>query len=287
MKHIKNIAIAFCFLLASNVASAQTYTADVSVTRQEQTNWCWVANTKCILNYYGYKSQKQCDIAEYARTLKTATFGTTSCCSSPSGKCNNPNEIKYNYGISGMLTHFGSIANIPTDAPVPLAQIKTELEAKRPFVIGIFWSQGGGHVVVGCGYNTTSSGLTFMDPWQSNGMTTCKYTGGKTVVTRTGTGSWGESLILTTPVIATGIAEHGNTKELRVFPNPSQGELTINSENHLKSINVFNTTGQLIDKYVVEGQKSYSFKISIAGFYTVQIITDTDIVNRKVIVNNN
>lgn len=287
MKHLKNIAIAFCFLLAENVAIAQSYTADVSVTRQEQTNWCWVANSKCILNYYGYTKEKQCEVAEYARTLKTATFGNSNCCTSPSGKCNNPNEIKYNYGISGMLTHFGPIENTPTDAPVPVAQIKTELEAKRPFVIGLFWSQGGGHVVVGCGYNTSNSGLTFMDPWRSNGMTTCKYTGGKSVVTRTGTGTWVQSLILTTPVVATGIAEGATAKAIRVFPNPSQGQLTINSEKNLKSVDVFNTTGQLAYSFVLAGEKSYSFKIPVAGFYTVQIITDTDIVNRKVIVSNN
>jgi hypothetical protein len=287
MKNINKIAIAFSFFITGTIASAQTYTAGVSVTRQEQTNWCWVANSKCILNYYGYTKEKQCEVAEYARTLKTATFGTSNCCTSPSGKCNNPNEIKYNYGISGMLTHFGPIANIPTDAPVPVAKIKTELEAKRPFVIGLFWPQGGGHVVVGCGYNTTSSGLTFMDPWQSNGMTTCKYTGGKSVVTRTGTGNWVQSLILTTPIVTTGVAEAENSTALRLFPNPSQGELTINSESNLKSINVFNATGQLITSYVVEGDKIYSFKIPVAGFYTVQIITDSDIVNRKVVVSNN
>ncbi len=288
MNRIKTVFIITSLLLAVNIGVAQTYLADVSVTKQEQTNWCWVANTKCILNYYGFTTNKQCDIAEYARTLKPGTFGNSSCCNSPSGKCNTPNEIKYNYGISGMLTHFGSIASIPSDGPIALTKIKSELDGKRPFVIGIFWSQGGGHVVVGCGYSSSTSGLTFMDPWQSNGMTTYKYTSGKAITTRSGSGSWAETLVLTTPYsTSTGISGIGESTSLTIFPNPSHGELTVNSRDNLKSIYVFNTTGQLIDSYLVAGEKSYSFKIAVSGFYTVQVITDNGIENRKVVVSNN
>ncbi len=286
MKHIKRITLTLCLLLAVNMGWSQTYIADVKVTKQEQTNWCWVANSKCILNYYGYTSNKQCDIAEYARTLKPSTFGSSNCCTSPSGKCNTPNEIKYNYGITGMLSHFGPLASVPSDGPIAVTKIKSELQEKRPFVIGIFWTQGGGHVVVGCAYNGTTSTLTFMDPWQSNGMTTYKYTGGKTITTRSGSGNWVETLVLTTPFSTTGVAE-GTTQKLSVFPNPSQGEINVNTDSNLKSIHVFNATGQLVDSYAVAGEKAYSFKIPVAGFYTVQMITDKGIVNRKVIVSNN
>ena len=287
MEHIKKIALVACMFLAINAGFAQTYTADVKVTRQEQTNWCWVANSKCILNYYGFTKEKQCEVAEYARTLKTSTFGNSNCCTSPSGKCNTPNEIKYNYGISGMLTHFGPIANIPSDGPIALTKIKSELQGKRPFVIGIFWTQGGGHVVVGCAYNTTTSTLTFMDPWQSNGMTTYKYTGGKAITTRSGSGNWVETLVITTPFSTTNVADAGALNALRIFPNPSQGDLNINTDHNLKAVNVFNTTGQLVDSYVINGEKSYFFKIPIAGFYTVQVITDNGTINKKVIVSNN
>lgn len=99
MKAIQKIIAAAFMLFITNVTLAQTYLADVKVTKQEQNQRCWSACSKCILDYYG-KVTKQCDIAEYTRTLDN-TFGTTPCCTSPTGKCNNPNyHFVYSHALA-------------------------------------------------------------------------------------------------------------------------------------------------------------------------------------------
>ena len=288
MKNFKNNIIAAGLIFISGIAAAQPYQANVPTKSQEQTNWCWATDSQCILEYYGTK-KKQCEIVEYARTLQTGTFGSSPCCTSPSGKCNNPNEIKYNYGITGMLEHFGSLQSTVTANQLPVATMTTVLGEKRPFVIGVMWNAGGGHVVVGCNYDKTAGVMTVMDSWQNNSFTMVKYTGGTSVKTNSGTGTWKETLVVTTPFTTTGVADAGSlAKEVSVYPNPSEGLLNIQSEQNLKTINVFNTTGQLVDSYAVAGDKSYSLRIAAAGFYSIQVISDNGgVAYKKVVIGNN
>lgn len=282
MKTTLKINIAILLLFTGVTAFAQTYTAAVKTTRQEQTNWCWSASSKCILDYYS-KPTSQCTIAEYARSLD-GTFGTTPCCSNPTGKCNNANYMEGNSGIQGIIKHFGNINSDHVMSPLSVSKVQSQLGQKMPFVIFIQWSGGGGHFVVGCSYSGTS--MTFMDPWQNNGMTTQKYTGvNRVIATNTGNGSWDETLVVTTPFSTTGIDEQATADAVSVYPNPSEGILNINTSYKLKSINVFSATGQLVDSYAALENKSYSFKISMAGLYTVQVITDNGITYKKVVVN--
>jgi hypothetical protein len=237
-----------------------------------------------VLAYYG-TPLNQCTIAEYARTLNTTTYGTTACCTNPSGKCNNPNELQGNGAVQGMLSHFGNIQSSVSSGAIAVSKIQTELGARRPFIIGIFWSGGGGHVVVGCAYS--GSNLTFMDPWQNNGMTTYKYTSGTSVVTSTGTGTWHETLVISTPYTPTGIDAQAANQQVSVYPNPSEGLVNINSDYNLKMVNVFNATGQLVESHAVNGDKSYSLRIPVAGFYNVQVVTENGSAYKKIVVSNN
>jgi hypothetical protein len=287
MKNFKNNILAAGILLISGAAVAQPYQANIPTKSQSQTQWCWATDSQSILEYYGTKKQ-QCEIVEYARTLKTATFGTTNCCSSPSGKCNQPNEIKYNYGITGMLEHFGKLTSTVTANQLPVATMTTVLGEKRPFVIGIMWNAGGGHVVVGCNYNKATSTMTVMDSWQNNSFTLVKYSGGSSLTTNSGTGTWKETLVVTTPYTSVGIADAGAlAKEVTVYPNPSEGQLNIQSQYNLKTVNVFNATGQLVYSHAVNGDKSYSLNIPVAGFYNVQVVTENGFAYKKVVIGNN
>jgi len=286
MKKFKTFILAASMLLIGGVAVAQTYSAAVPVKTQSQTQWCWATDSQCILEYYGTKKQ-QCEIVEYARSLKPADFGSVACCTNAT-KCNRPNEIKYNYGILGMLDHFGNIKSVASDGPISAAKIISELDAKRPFVIGIMWDGGGGHVVVGCAYNKSTSTMTVMDSWNGNGMTTTKYSSGSHLSLGSG-GSWGETLVITTPFSTTGIADAGNSaKEVSIYPNPSEGNINITSTENMKSINIYNMAGQLVDTYTVAGDKTYSLKIATAGFYNVQVLTENGgAAYKKIVVSNN
>jgi hypothetical protein len=284
MKTIKKIAAAALILLIANAGTAQIYKANVPVVSQQQNQWCWDANSKCILNYYGF-TVTQCAIAEYVRTIDPGTFGTVNCCSSPSGKCNNPNYLAGASGVEGVLKHFGNIDSDPIEKIIPITKITEELGAKRPFIILVTWSSGGGHVVVGCQFNTSTSYITFMDPWLNNGMTTCKHTNtGTAIATSSGTGTWVETLLVLTPYTTTGIDLMDANTNLAIFPNPSAGELNISSDEQMKTITVFNATGQLVDSHILNGNRSYALKIAAAGLYNLQIATDNGVINKKVII---
>jgi hypothetical protein len=283
MKNIYKLFTTALMLFISAASIAQTtYQANVKVVRQEQNQWCWDANSKCIMDYYGTVI-KQCDIAEYTRTLDN-TFGTTPCCTSPTGKCNNPNYLTGNSGIQGIIKHFANISSVSSNGPLADAKITSELGARRPFVIFISWSGGGGHFVVGC--NFTGGNLTFMDPWQNNGMTTYKHaSGANSIITNTGTGTWGQTLVVTTPFVPTGITDQSvSTEQVTIYPNPSSGEFNIHADNNLKTINVYNVTGQLVNSYSALATNSYSLKIAAAGLYSVQVITENGSAYKKVIV---
>jgi hypothetical protein len=284
MKTFNHYIIVASFVLINGVSLAQ-YQANVPTKTQSQSNWCWATDSQCILEYYGTTKQ-QCEIVDYARSINSQ-LGTAPCCTSPS-KCNNANEIKYNYGIQGMLEHFGSLKSEVTANQLPITKMTTALGEKRPFVIGIKWSSGGGHVVVGCNYDKATSSLTFMDSWQGNSFTVTKYTGGTSVSTKNSSGTWMETLVVTTPYSTTGIADAGElAKEVAIYPNPSEGLFNIQSEHNLKAVNVYNATGQLVESHAVTGDKAYSFRISTPGFYNIQVVTDNGLAYKKVVVSNN
>lgn len=285
MKNFK-ISIAAGLLLLGGSVAAQT--AAVPTIKQTQTNWCWATDSQCILEYYGTK-KTQCEIVEYARTLQPSTFGSSNCCGgSVPSKCNNPNEIKYNYGITGMIDHFGSIKGTAQDGPISASKVTSELTAKRPFVIGISWSSGGGHVVVGCGFNSSTNSMTIMDSWTGS-KTTSKYNSNGSISTGSGSGTWIETLVITTPFTTTGIADAGvAAKDVTVYPNPSEGNINITSVDNMKTINVYNMAGQLVDSYAVAGDKTFALQIPVAGFYNVQVITDNGgAAYKKIVVSNN
>ena len=101
--------ILLLFLGITITLNAQTL--QIPVVAQEQTDWCWAAVSKCVLEYYGY-SHTQCEIAEYTRSVSTwHNYGTTPCCTDALQGCNYGN---YNYGQTGsiedILAHFG-VAN--------------------------------------------------------------------------------------------------------------------------------------------------------------------------------
>lgn len=234
MKKI-NIIVLFIALVTGFSVYGQSYIVNVPVVRQEQSNWCWDADSKCILEYYGTVVQ-QCDIATYA-------IGGN-CCSSPSS-CNQTNVFQGSKGVIGVLSKFGKIASTRIQSTIPMSQILSELQANRPFILGIMWNGGGGHVVVGCGYNQSTSSITFMDSWQNNGMTTKKYSSGSTMSTNSGTGTWAETLVITTNP-TTDIQNLDHSRPVTLFPNPSKGSLTIDSPDVIKVVNIFNTMGQLL-----------------------------------------
>ncbi len=163
MKITFQLLILACFvgLLPVNSSAQQL---PVPTTIQQQSEWCWSACSKCVLDYYGLPSQTQCSIAEYARTQITWTsFGTTNCCVNASQGCNYWN---YSWGYPGsiedILQHFGGIKTINLSYALSVTQIQKETFYKNPFIIRWGWYSGGGHFMVGSGISGNS--VYYMNP---------------------------------------------------------------------------------------------------------------------------
>ncbi|HET6226494.1 MAG TPA: T9SS type A sorting domain-containing protein [Bacteroidia bacterium] len=281
MKTLQKISAIIVLLFSVNAAVAQ-YQVPISVVTQEQNQWCWDANSKCILKYYGF-NVSQCSIAEYCRSVNPSYFGNSACCSNPSGKCNSPNYLDGESGVKGVLKHFGNLESNPVERVISVTEINDEMTGKRPYIILVTWSSGGGHVMVACNYTGTS--LTFMDPWQGNGFTTCKHTATGTLIsTKSGDGTWAETLTIL-PSSTTGINNVVSTDNMLIYPNPSAGELTVNTSFNIKTINVYNVTGQLVESFIPGGVNSYALKINTPGLYNMQVIaTDGRTSNQKVVI---
>lgn len=284
MKTLQKITSIIILLMFVNTAIAQSYQVPISVVTQEQNQWCWDANSKCILKYYGF-NVSQCSIAEYCRSVNPSYFGNSNCCNNPSGKCNSPNYLDGASGVKGVLKHFGNLESNPMERVISVSEINDEMNGKRPYIILVTWSSGGGHVMVACNYNASATSLTFMDPWQGNGFTTCKHTASGTLIsTKSGDGTWAETLTVL-PSSTTGINESVSTENMLIYPNPTAGELTVNTSFNIKTINVFNITGQLVDTFIPNGVNTYTLRINTPGLYNMQVIsTDGRTNNQKVTV---
>lgn len=146
---------------------------DVPVVTQEQTEWCWVGVSASILRYYS-QTVTQCQIANFARTTATwHDFGKEDCCAKGAGACNYWN---YNYGREGSIEEIlkkWGVGSVGQAGTLTLAQIATQLEAKRPFIIRWALVPSGGHFIVGHGVSDSS--IHYMDPWPGEGSKIAKY----------------------------------------------------------------------------------------------------------------
>ena len=166
---------------------------------QEHSQWCWAATSRATLDYYR-SWVSQCQIANWA-------WGRSDCCASSvfywSHACNNPN---YMYGTSGslqnILVHWGVSSSARTYALAQNTAV-SEINAGRPFVMRFGWYSGGGHFLVGYGYDQNGDYLDYMDPWPGNGYTKSLYSW---VVHADYDHDWTHTLQITTPSPTPGVA---------------------------------------------------------------------------------
>ena len=168
---MKTIIILFFGIIT---ISANAQILNVPEITQEQTEWCWAAVSKCVLDYYNFP-YLQCEIAEYTRNVSTwHNFGSTPCCNSALQGCNYWN---YNWGVNGsiqdILVHFGSISNYGVGSPLSISDIQNNINQHRPFIIRWGWISGGGHFIVGHGIQ--GNNVYYMDPWFGEGFKVSTY----------------------------------------------------------------------------------------------------------------
>jgi hypothetical protein len=164
MKKLYSFYLRVAVIVAVCVSFLNAQTLNVPQEIQLQTNWCWSACTKCVLDYYGFTGNTQCQIAEYARTQVTWTsFGSANCCVNPSQGCNSWN---YNWGYAGsmedILLNFGNVKCQNHYNALSMARVASESNAGNPYLIRWGWSSGGGHFMVGHGIS--GQAIYYMNP---------------------------------------------------------------------------------------------------------------------------
>jgi hypothetical protein len=83
-----------------------------------------------------------------------------------------------------------------------------------------------------------------------------------------------------------GVVEPVSDSWLKIYPNPSHGTFTIqSSKGKVESLMIYNTLGELQYQKTVQGQKADITVPDISsGIYQVRIVTDTQIINRKILI---
>lgn len=151
MKFASRLSVVFATALVIVNCAAPAFGGILSVPQkyQEMDQWCWAACSQANLAFYGV-AKSQTTIAQYG------TAGA-----------NVPNYLyggdSSHNGVDMVLAYFGGIATTPFASAFSLAALTGEINASRPPIIRWGWDNGGGHVVVA--YGTDSSTVYIMDPW--------------------------------------------------------------------------------------------------------------------------
>lgn len=169
----KHLLAGAALMLSIPAAFAQWKTLSVPLTTQEHSQWCWSASSKAILNYYS-KTPSQCQIVNWAFGLNYACGNTNFYWNS---YANQPNNM---YGSGGSVQNILSAWGVPNGAyntASSWSSVVYDINANRPFVMRYGWTNGGGHIMVGRGYETYNgtSYIYIMDPWPGEGQTWRTY----------------------------------------------------------------------------------------------------------------
>ncbi|MCX6294689.1 MAG: T9SS type A sorting domain-containing protein, partial [Bacteroidetes bacterium] len=90
-----------------------------------------------------------------------------------------------------------------------------------------------------------------------------------------------------------GISENSNTSSLSVYPNPTTNKFTVDfmlSKASPVKINVMNISGQIVYTEEIEAlpgnnKKEISLSKNASGIYYLQLITNNEVINKKIIKN--
>lgn len=257
MKHIKYTLLIIGFLFSSIAVNAQ---ADLKVEVQQQTNWCWAANSKCIFNYYNIKKDKeQCDIVNWS-------FSKSSCCRSKSS-CNQMNNMGPIYRI---IANFGELKANHYRGPMSKSELEKAHEEKRPYIVGCMWRGGnGGHVVVGGAFE--NGRVTVMDPWRNNGIYTFRYNSNGSMSLNGQAGNWQEGVEVLEPFLS---VDEAFKKDIKLYPTAVKSNLNIelakNSE--AKTVAIYNVLGkEVTSKALGQARTSLDLSNIASGVYFAKI----------------
>ena len=88
------------------------------------------------------------------------------------------------------------------------------------------------------------------------------------------------------------LSEYSQIKQIKeqnsiiIYPNPSNGNFEIEIPQDAKYILISNSLGQVIEKRTIKNQSKLHFTLRINGIYFIQVISDKQIITKKVVISN-
>lgn len=173
MKAILRHALLAALLAASASSSAGYRYLNVNLVTQEHSNWCWAAVAVDVLRWYG-SNPSQCGVVNWA-------YGRNDACGNGvfnwNSGANTPNGM-YGQGgsIQSILSNWG-LSSSGYGYALSWNAVVNDVNANRPFVMRFGWYSGGGHFIVGYGYDDRSGTqrVAYMNPWPGEGYTWSNY----------------------------------------------------------------------------------------------------------------
>ncbi|HYD81781.1 MAG TPA: C39 family peptidase [Paucimonas sp.] len=167
MKRILRRAILGASLLLSMSAAFAGKQLSVPTIIQEHSNWCWAGSSKAVLHFYA-KYPSQCQIVNWAYGINYACGNTDFYWNSTA---NTPNAM---YGTNGSLQSIlnaWGVSNSAYGYASSWSSVVWDINNNRPFVIRYGWTSGGGHFIVGDGWETWNGTnyIYTMNPWPGEG----------------------------------------------------------------------------------------------------------------------
>jgi hypothetical protein len=142
---------------------------------QEHSQWCWAASGSSLLSCVK-APETQCAIVDYVRGITYACGNETFDWADTTAN----RAIEALYGpapsVSDLMIHYGHPCTGQASA-LSFTEIQTEIGAGRPFFVNWAWASGGGHILLGMGWETGdgSQDVVLMDPWPNEGIKTVAY----------------------------------------------------------------------------------------------------------------
>lgn len=169
------VCLVMVFPVGLDAVKPVTIGNSLSITKctQEHSNWCWDAASQSVLFYFG-PTPSQCEIANFA-------WKRSDCCGSNDFWWYHPcNQGNYLYGSKGdcqdVLANWG-VSSRGVNGYLTWSGVMSEIDNGFPFIMGWYWTGGGGHALVGHAYSVKKDvqNMSYMDPWPGEGFTTSTY----------------------------------------------------------------------------------------------------------------
>ena len=85
---------------------------------------------------------------------------------------------------------------------------------------------------------------------------------------------------------AVGIPEFSNDEGLSVYPNPTEGIMTLSMQKGLGEVSIFNTLGELVFQADIQSPTADIDLSSLpSGIYFLKVCSDTETLTRKIVLN--